>query len=127
MAKYSIEDSTLKGIADAIRAKEGTTDAIPVSDLANRVTALPEGGLETCTVTVTPKYSESSCRYTDGNGEYRWDYFTSKPWTVEVAKNTLFYVSRGMMAPEFTDGIVWISELVSVFYATADGSVWDTD
>ncbi len=45
MAKYSIEDSTLVGIADAIRAKEGTTDAIPVSSFASRVNAIGGGGV----------------------------------------------------------------------------------
>lgn len=40
MAKYSIEDSTLTGIADAIRGKEGSSAAIPVSNFASRIGAI---------------------------------------------------------------------------------------
>ena len=43
MAKYSIEEATLKGIADSIRGKEGTTDAIPVANMAARIEDIPTG------------------------------------------------------------------------------------
>lgn len=43
MAKYSIEDTTLIGIADAIRAKEGSEWAIPVSDIPSRIAAIQTG------------------------------------------------------------------------------------
>lgn len=43
MAKYSIEKSTLTGIADAVRAKEGTTAPIPVTDMATRIQAIQTG------------------------------------------------------------------------------------
>ena len=43
MAKYSIEDTTLTGIGDAIRAKEGSTGAIPVSDIPSRIAAIQTG------------------------------------------------------------------------------------
>lgn len=52
MAKYSIEDSTLSGIADAIREKEGTSDAIPVAELAERISALQGGGGKTYTIQI---------------------------------------------------------------------------
>lgn len=42
--KYFIEDTTLTGIGDAIRAKGGTSDKILVSDLATAITNLPTGG-----------------------------------------------------------------------------------
>lgn len=38
--KYCIEDTTLIGIADAIREKEGSTDSIPVGDMASRIAAI---------------------------------------------------------------------------------------
>ena len=44
MAKYAIEDTTLTNIANAIRGKEGTTDAIPVASMAERIAGLPSGG-----------------------------------------------------------------------------------
>ena len=43
MAKYSIDSATLTGIADAIRAKEGSTGAIPVSDIPSRIAAIQTG------------------------------------------------------------------------------------
>lgn len=61
MAKYVIEDTTLTGIADAIRAKTGGTDPIAVSDMAEQVggiTAAADPVLQAKTVTengeVTP-------------------------------------------------------------------------
>lgn len=44
MSKYVIDENTLIGIGDAIRAKAGTTDKIIVSDLADAITNLPTGG-----------------------------------------------------------------------------------
>lgn len=46
MAKYAIEDTTLTNIANAIRGKEGTTDAIPAASMAERINNLPSGGSE---------------------------------------------------------------------------------
>ena len=43
MAKYSIEDTTLTCIGDAIRAKVGSTGAIPVSDIPSRIAAIQTG------------------------------------------------------------------------------------
>ena len=43
MAKYSIDSATLTGIGDAIRAKEGSTGAIPVSDIPSRIAAIQTG------------------------------------------------------------------------------------
>ena len=43
MAKYSIDSTTLTSIGDAIRAKEGSTGAIPVSDIPSRIAAIQTG------------------------------------------------------------------------------------
>ena len=43
MAKYSIEDSTLTGIADAIREKNGTTENISPTDMAAAILAISSG------------------------------------------------------------------------------------
>ena len=43
MAKYSIDSTTLTGIGDAIRAKEGSTGVIPVSDIPGRIAAIQTG------------------------------------------------------------------------------------
>lgn len=42
--KYFIEENTLTGIGDAIRGKNGTSDLIPVTGLADAITNLPTGG-----------------------------------------------------------------------------------
>ena len=39
-----INESTLVGIADAIRGKEGTTEPIATVDMAERIANLPSGG-----------------------------------------------------------------------------------
>ena len=43
MAIYSIEDTTLTGIGDAIRAKEGSTGVIPVPEIPSRIAAIQTG------------------------------------------------------------------------------------
>lgn len=44
MSKYSIEDTTLTGIGDAIRTKEGTSNPIAVTDFATKILSLSTGG-----------------------------------------------------------------------------------
>lgn len=44
MNEYIIKDTTLKGIADAIRAKTGNTDDIPVPDMRSQIDSIPSGG-----------------------------------------------------------------------------------
>lgn len=44
MSKYSIEDTTLTAIGDAIRAVEGSSESIAVTDLAARIGALSSMG-----------------------------------------------------------------------------------
>lgn len=53
MPEYFIEDATLIGIADAIRKKEGSTDVISVADMANRIEAIENRGLDTSDATAT--------------------------------------------------------------------------
>lgn len=53
MSKYSINDTTLSAISNAIKEKEGTSEAIAVSDFANRIVNLPSGGPEIKTDFIT--------------------------------------------------------------------------
>lgn len=46
MAKYAINDTTLTGIADAIRGKAGGTDPILVSDFATAISNISGGGAD---------------------------------------------------------------------------------
>lgn len=43
MAEYLIQDTTLTAIGDAIRAQDGTSDQIPVADIASRIAAIKTG------------------------------------------------------------------------------------
>lgn len=43
MAKYAIDETTLTGICDAIREKEGSAEAIPVNDMKTRIRAISTG------------------------------------------------------------------------------------
>lgn len=71
MSKYVINDSTLVAIGDAVREKEGTTEDILVSDLANRISALEIGGggaeLPEEAFIVT-----GDCGYRFANGGWDW-------------------------------------------------------
>ena len=52
MAKYSIDSTTLTSIGDAIRAKEGSSGTIPVTQIASRIQAI-ETGKDVSAVTAT--------------------------------------------------------------------------
>ena len=45
MGKYLIDETTLTGIADAIREKSGKLESIPVTNYATEIANLPTGGL----------------------------------------------------------------------------------
>ena len=59
MARYSIEDTTLTNIADAIRAKTGSNSDILVQDMANEISGIEVGG-EMQSKTVTPTTSKQT-------------------------------------------------------------------
>jgi len=44
MSEYRIQDTTLTGIADAIRSKTGSAATILVSEMANEIESIPTGG-----------------------------------------------------------------------------------
>lgn len=44
MAEYLIQDTTLTGIAEAIRGKTGDTGAIAVNDMASKINSIVGGG-----------------------------------------------------------------------------------
>lgn len=53
MSKYIIDESTLTGIADAIRTKKGTSEAVAVTDFASEVEAIETAEEWDGTFTVT--------------------------------------------------------------------------
>ena len=46
MPKVFIEEDTLTAIGDAIREKEGSSELVPVNDMAERIKAIQSGGGE---------------------------------------------------------------------------------
>lgn len=46
MSEYRIQDTTLTGIADAIRSKTGSSEPIVVSEMADEIESIPTGGGE---------------------------------------------------------------------------------
>lgn len=70
MAKYTINDTTLVAIADAIRAKSGTTDGIDPANMAALIAAIEVGGggggdflYGTITPTETTSYIDAPADY----------------------------------------------------------------
>lgn len=57
---YLIQDTTLIGIADAVRGKGGTSEPIAVSELASAITNLPSGGGD---VEIEPIVLTGDCSY----------------------------------------------------------------
>ena len=76
MAKVFIEESTLTAIGDAIRGKEGTTELVPVTDMATRITDLPSGGGGGNEPTAEELTITGDCSYRFGNNG--WDWFINK-------------------------------------------------
>lgn len=75
MAKVFIEETTLTAIGDAIRAKEGTTDLIPVTDMSTRIGAIETGGGGS-DITDEELTFTGNCNYQFYQG--RWDWFVTK-------------------------------------------------
>lgn len=75
MAKVFIEETTLTAIGDAIRAKEGTSDLIPVTDMSTRISAIETGG-GGGDVTDEELTLTGDCSSMFANG--RWDWYINK-------------------------------------------------
>lgn len=69
MAKIFIEETTLSNIGNAIRDKEGTSDLIPVNDMASRISAITTGGNEPTDEELT---ITGNCSYRFSNNGWSW-------------------------------------------------------
>ena len=67
---YIIQDTTLSRIAEAIRAKNGTTDKIKVSDMAAKIEAIKAGGDDKAAAIIDRSITE----YSNGSIETIGDY-----------------------------------------------------
>ena len=90
MSLYTIQDTTLIGIGDAIRAKGGTSDAIPVTGLANAITNLPSGGGEG---TGIPSVVNSDASH----NEIALSYGGSWDWLLSELGETRFNFDKGSL------------------------------
>lgn len=79
MAKYVIEDTTLVGIADAIRAKTGDTAAMKPADFPQAISAITGGAEESLTALL----EEQTLEFTDESGS------GDGPWACYVTDVTL--------------------------------------
>lgn len=74
MSKYVIDSTTLASIGDAVREKDGTTEAILVSDIATRIKAIPQEGGGGGVVPPEEAFTlTGDCQYKFATGG--WDWF----------------------------------------------------
>ena len=98
MAKYSIEDTTLTGIGDAIRAKEGSTGVIPVPEIPSRIAAI-QTGADVSGVTATASDVISGKVFVDAQGN---------PVTGTLVVQTYYYGSSAPSADLGADGDLYL-------------------
>lgn len=60
---YLIKESTLKSVADAIRSKNGTTEAIPVTNLATEIDDIETGITPSGTLSITENGTHDVTNY----------------------------------------------------------------
>ena len=70
MSKYVIDSSTLTSIADAVRAKTGSTNTIKVSDIPTAIANLPSGGGGD--IPAEALVISGDCSYRFSNGGWNW-------------------------------------------------------
>ena len=134
MAKYVIEDTTLTGIAGAIREKNGTTDTMKPTEMAAAIAAIVSGGsgggfnsddynvvaindMATKSVSNSNSWNGLNIGYSFTNWK---DYFTS-PEEIEfilvrTASLTAAFYIKGLM-PIYDNGFLGVAESVSGSYS----------
>lgn len=134
MAKYVIEDTTLTGIAGAIREKNGTTNTMKPTEMAAAIAAIVSGGsgggfnhddynvvainnMAEKSVSNSNSWNGTNTRYTFTNWK---DYFTS-PEEIEFilvrtdSITAAFYI-KGLM-PIYDNGFLGVAKSISGSYS----------
>ena len=116
MAKVFIEENTLTAIGNAIRTKEGTTELIPVTTMAARITNLPSEGGET----IPPEALSlsSDCSYKFSNNGWNWfiDKYGAAITTSKLSNiGNMFYNCTTLKAIPF-DLEIYNADCKSTFY-----------
>ena len=112
MAEYIIQDTTLIGIADSIRAKTGKTDSIPVPDMRSQIDSIPLGGDDETMKSLIDR-SIVSVTVTDGVtsiGKYAFDECKNLekavlPQSVTEIKDNAFANCSNLKNVELPNGI----------------------
>ena len=130
MATHTNLSSLFTAIADAIRAKTGKTETIVADNFPTEIAAIETGGggFETCQVTVTSGDRVLYVNYTNGQGELEETFFNGinpSSGVLTVAKNTYFHAWPFDMAG-YTGGVKEFYDQ-RLFYATADGTLYEAD
>lgn len=124
-----IKDTTLSGIADAIRAKEGNTEPIPVPDMASRIIAIESGGVTL--PSLTNQGSESDLRSgkqlidSDGNvvrGNVDTRYNSSVVFKVD-GESIVVNVPAGIYDSDIDKNIGTIKEATTYTPTTSDQTI----
>ena len=98
MAKYSIDSTTLTSIGDAIRAKEGSTGVIPVSDIPSRIAAI-QTGADVSGVTAVEADVVAGVVFVDSSGAQR---------TGTLVVQTYYYGSSAPSSDLGADGDLYL-------------------
>lgn len=96
MASYSIQDTTLTAIANAIRTKDGTSSPIATEDMATKILAIPTssgGG------TLTPEYTEE--KIADNSGLSTTITFTKDYHNYQMLRVVLYNSNRKKYESQF--------------------------
>lgn len=93
MEKYVIDKTTLTGIGDAIREKEGTTEGIDPSDMKARILAIKSGGSTVPIVTIDGRGTDMPCSfyfYNEGESVMADDYVGFRNTTIRFLADKQF-------------------------------------
>lgn len=107
MAKYSIEDTTLTNIADAIRTKTGNSDSIMVQDMASEIAGI-KGEPTLQTKTVTPSTSSQTITPDSGYGGLSQVTVNAMP-TATQATPSITVSSGGLITAKATQSAGYVA------------------
>lgn len=126
MGKYVIDESTLIGIADAIRLKEGSSENIRVIDMKDRITSLSTGGqiqmgFPNGTVWSPSNISDESFNYIHESGG---------TWVACSLNSGLWYSNDGKTWSQSnvtTGSYYWCYAANGIWYAVGESVYTSTD
>ena len=108
--KYLIEETTLTGIADAVRQKKGTTDLIQVSNLATEISNIQGGGGDFPSEITIPNT-------TSGSSANIFNYRNNLNWLIDLKIPIKFLIyDPGFQFSDNATSLVDASHLTFILY-----------